>query len=417
MTETALAVRGAASVPADQAKALADRLLNNKGLFADDMTERQALQIAMIAVAYGLDPIAGEVVPYEGKPLITLDGRIRVCADHPEYDGIEYTRVANADERRAFRLKPEEDMWVAAAWRKGVRFPSVGYGRAGGAYERNALVIGSKRTGYNPGRGPELARKRAIVNALKMLFPMPRPKLPGLEDELGLPVWEDSAPEQARAVDRATGEIVEGEARELPPGSTVITKEQTAAIHAAAKSAGYDDRGYRFRLREMFGVDSSLTLDAGQAQAAIAAFGAEAAEQNDTAEERVAARRGAAGDLEEQAFYATLDERAAATGAEEPRFFRRSHATSTPDRGGSAAAPAPDAPAPPAAPGVGAEPPTNRALDAYATALSRAAALGLDLAHYEINASTITAAELGALHDNLLVAIEAAEPEHRLAGM
>jgi Bacteriophage Mu, GemA protein len=355
---TAVIPLGAAAVPASQVKALAARVLNNRALFSDDMTQLQSMQLAMVGLAYGVDPFAGEIVLYEGKPLITIDGRIRTAIQSAAFDGIEYTRPADEHEREAFRVRDGEDMWVACVWRKNVRHPSVGYGRAGGPYERNALVTGSKRTGYNPERGPELARKRAIVNAMRYLFPLPR-------FDLGNAVAVET-------VDDDGAPLIGAVPTETP---VPIQREQQQALHALARSLQLSDAEYRERLDGMFGVQTSKDLSAPQAAAVIEAF---------------------------------TDELAFLKQAEEARN----------------AAPATPAPEPPGAPVVGPQDrapirnvPHPSALDAYVTDLTRAERLGLDLAHYAVDLSQITAPVLAALHDNLLAAIAAAEPDKRLEGM
>lgn len=303
----ALVPRNAGEIDRSEVKALADVYMANKptgekavGLFPGNMTPLQAATLARLALMYGLDPLAGELTVYEGKPFVTIDGRLRKANEHPQFDGIEDPREATPEERQAWRCKEDEFMFVATAWRKDRRLPFVGKGRAGGKYERNYLVS-------NNDRGPELARKRAIVNALRMAFSMP---LPSLEEEAQHTV-------RAQVIDHQTGEILEP--------STRATEKQIVAIHAAKARLKWSDEEYRTALQETCGVASSTELTEGDAAAFLALLSSEAgATHAVTAEERVDARQGPDGDLEEKAFYQQLEERAQETGDEQPTFFSQS---------------------------------------------------------------------------------------------
>lgn len=268
----ALVPRQAAEVDVAEAKALADVYLANKavgqnaaGLFPTNMTPLQAGELARLALMYGLDPMAGELTVYEGKPLVTFDGRMRKANEHPEFDGIDpdpkATGPASEEERVAWRVREGEFLWKATVWRKDRRFPSVGFGRAGGGYERNYLV-------KNAERGPELARKRAIVNALRMAFAMP---LPSAEEEGRYVV-------AARVIDHRTGEIQEPGAPSIRP-----TDAQIAIIHSLAAKLGLitkdGDEAYRERLYETCGVSSSMDLSEGDAAAFISMLSVELTER------------------------------------------------------------------------------------------------------------------------------------------
>ena len=54
-----------------------------------DLNSNSARELALIALTYGLHPMMGEIIPYQGAPYITMAGRFRVADDHPQYDGME----------------------------------------------------------------------------------------------------------------------------------------------------------------------------------------------------------------------------------------------------------------------------------------------------------------------------------------
>jgi len=63
----------------DQATALATvNRASDLGLFPDKATPEQAQLLAQVAFAYGVDPLMGEIIPYQGRPYITIAGRRRL---------------------------------------------------------------------------------------------------------------------------------------------------------------------------------------------------------------------------------------------------------------------------------------------------------------------------------------------------
>lgn len=223
--------------------------------FARDLTPIQAAEMARVALAYGLDPLMGELTIYQGRLYVGIDGRTRKATEHPAYDGMELVPATEA-ERKAFRCGEDEFLWICRVWRKDRRFPFVGYGRAGGASDRNPV---SKQYGQ------EMAQKRAKHRALRDAFSIP---LPGQEEADN---WQPPAAE-SRAVDYATGEIIDGEVREAAPPDP--RTDQLAAIHVQVKSLGWSEAQYRALLRDAFGVESSKDLSEGQASALLESLAA-----------------------------------------------------------------------------------------------------------------------------------------------
>lgn len=287
MTDGALALVVRTTLDVDDvtaAKRTQQLLKQRGGLFPTDMTEGQAAILARLSLLYDLDPFSDDLMLLGGKPYLTLTGALRIANAHDQFDGLECS-PATTEERTAFRCRDDEELWIARCYRRDRRVPSVGYGRA-------------SKTEQNPVSrtfAPEMAQKRAKHRALRDAFSLP---LAGNEDA---PLVIDAEPQ----------------AEPEPLYSTpLITPDQTKAIHAIARSSGFDTEHYRDALRRMFGVDSSQELTQAQAQAAIEAFAAEAPAP--TAEDRVAART----EPEERNFYAALDAQATTTGESEPTFFR-----------------------------------------------------------------------------------------------
>lgn len=68
------------------------------GVFPDQTTTEEQLVLANVAVIYGLDPLMGELIPYQGRPFITIAGRRRLDAVAGHQPGIKFRF-----------LTPEED--------------------------------------------------------------------------------------------------------------------------------------------------------------------------------------------------------------------------------------------------------------------------------------------------------------------
>jgi hypothetical protein len=261
--------RNPMEVPDLEVKNYQDRVLayaknspKDGALFPADLTPVQAAQLARVSLAYGLDPFMGELTIYKGKPYVTIDGRTRLALDHPMYDGMK-CEPATPAQREAFRCGESEHLWYAEVWRKDKRHTFSAYGRSNFAGDTNFAVKTHPQ---------EIARKRALHRALRDAFSIP---LPGLEEADGYtetvgglgvpPAVEDGLP-----VDYETGEIIDGEAREV----NGIRPDQTVAIHAIPRALGWRDADYRGFLLDAHGVTSSKDLTEGQAAGLIESLGA-----------------------------------------------------------------------------------------------------------------------------------------------
>ncbi len=179
-----------------------------------DLNRQTAIDLARVSLAYGLDPLMDEIIPYQGKPYVTIAGRIRIADNHPMFDGYDLD-PASDEERRALEVHDGEAVWKCTVYRKDRSRPTRAFGRAGGPAEQNPVA----RRWL-----PEIAQKRAVHRALRAAFPL---NLPGVE-------------ERASAA-------------------------QLRAIHASDAEVGIDREARHHALSETFDVESSADLTSTQA--------------------------------------------------------------------------------------------------------------------------------------------------------
>ena len=63
---------------------------NSMGLFPDKCDAAQLHILAQVAMAYGLDPLMGEIIPYQRRPYITIAGRRRLDATAGHHPSIAF---------------------------------------------------------------------------------------------------------------------------------------------------------------------------------------------------------------------------------------------------------------------------------------------------------------------------------------
>lgn len=255
MTQTqalALLPASAMAVDAKQAAEFAGQLMKHAQaggpMFPKDLSPAQATLMARLSIAYGLDPIAGELTLYQGRPYVTIDGRVRVANAHYAFDGIECV-PASDEERKSFRAADDEHLWVARVWRKDRQFPFVGYGRSAGRSDKNPV---------SQTYAQEMAQKRAKHRALRDAFSLP---LPGREEA------DDTSPGRpsVQVYDAPAGEIVDAGSFVDLDATNTITPEQIKAIHTVTEKLKWSDDEYRDVLRHTYAVESSKDLLEGQA--------------------------------------------------------------------------------------------------------------------------------------------------------
>lgn len=191
-------------------KTMAERLVACQWAAQMNATEKRAL--AHLALAYGMDPLMNELIWYEHKPYITVDGHIRIAERDGRYEGMEI-RPMTTEERKDYNLVEIPHVWICHVYKKGMRVPATGIGTGDpNKPHRNSAVERE--------RPWAMARVRAINQALRLYFPH---KLPlqsaeeaGIEVDNGRIVTGDyvdgemrivTSEGEEKVVDRNTGEI------------------------------------------------------------------------------------------------------------------------------------------------------------------------------------------------------------------
>jgi hypothetical protein len=245
----------AAAVSKEMAEELVPAI---RAIWPKDVTANPTMErmMARICLAYGLDPLMGELIPYQGKPYVTIEGRIRKAMEHPQYRGLE-ARPATQEEREAFRCGPNDHLWrcevIRADWPK----PVVGWGR----------VRQDEPSPVAKNHPQLMAEKRAKARALRDAFSLP---LPSAEDAEGY------EPSRLEYVDTTTGEIVD-----TPQGGVLASQGHKAAIHSLCKGLGISEDDRHIHLEAMFRKGSTAELTECEAAAYLEFLAAvEAAEES-----------------------------------------------------------------------------------------------------------------------------------------
>jgi len=101
----------------DQASSLANvKRAQSLGKFPGQQTEVQLALLAEVALALGLNPIFEEIMPYQGKPFITIKGRRRLDADAGHKLGISFRPPTEAEEAywaRVGAMDPRDVIQIA----------------------------------------------------------------------------------------------------------------------------------------------------------------------------------------------------------------------------------------------------------------------------------------------------------------
>lgn len=187
--------------------------------FPEDARGAAAMEVARLALAYGLDPFLEELIPYQGRPYLTQKGMIRIADQSPAYEGFD-VEPATEDERKAFRASDKEVILKCLVHRSDRKRPIVAWGRASYVGERNPV---------SASQAPEMAYKRAVHRALRAAFPVALPDLP----------------------------------------DDYVTPEQVKMIHTIDNIVEVSDDQRRNALQDTFGVRSSTELTKDQASVYI----------------------------------------------------------------------------------------------------------------------------------------------------
>lgn len=172
--------------------------------------EEKAL-IATVALSYGLDPILQELSLFQGRPYPTVNAWYRKSQETGQFDGMD-SRPANKKEREERNAKEGDLLYRCEVYRKGGSHPFVGWGKVFAAErqgnEHLPIVKWSDR----------MAEKRAEMQAMRKAFSIPMPTM----------AYEELTEVEGLKVNQKTGEIIEGESREIEPEPSPEATESTS---------------------------------------------------------------------------------------------------------------------------------------------------------------------------------------------
>ena len=197
----------------------------NAAKFPQELKPEEKRLLAMAAITYGFDPVMGELIIYQGRPFVSIDGRYRKARETGNLDGVT-TRPATKQEREDWSI-PEGDYFFRSDVKvKGMSLPLTGWGRVRAAESQGK---GFKPIDTNPQR---MAEKRAEAQALRKAFSIPLPsteeiggeaeeEAPKLLVTVEPPACPSTSSGQALA-DPETGEVIEeGEVVEQVSGKAL----------------------------------------------------------------------------------------------------------------------------------------------------------------------------------------------------
>lgn len=193
-------------------------LVKFAALFSGDQlsklsAEQQAVFLTSLGNHIGVRAELGEIMLYQGKPYITIDGRIRIAHKSALLNGID-PQPASSMERARYGAKDGEHLWKCYVFKKGAVRPFVGWGH----------VRSNDRNPVSKTHPQEIAKKRAKYDALRLAFP---------PDEEVTPLHQQyihEAEEEAARISRAPTQLPRMDAggydfEEAPDDQSVIGEE------------------------------------------------------------------------------------------------------------------------------------------------------------------------------------------------
>ena len=134
------------------------------GLFPDKQQSPAQLQLlAQVAFAYGLDPLMGEIMPFQGKPYITIGGRRRLDNVAGNKCSVSYRPPTEDEERYYTKTKamgPDDFIQICVGKDMASGATVEGFGRVL-SKERTAQSQGARDNLPLINRTIEMAQKRA----------------------------------------------------------------------------------------------------------------------------------------------------------------------------------------------------------------------------------------------------------------
>ena len=123
--------------------------------------EEQTMFLMAFGQKIGVRAELGDLMLYQGKPYITIQGRTRLAHQSGLLAGIQ-PRPATVLERRQFGASDDEVLWVCDVWRHGAPRAFRGWGVCNPTKDRNPVAKSFPR---------EMAKKRAKYDSLVLAFP------------------------------------------------------------------------------------------------------------------------------------------------------------------------------------------------------------------------------------------------------
>ncbi|MEE8464933.1 MAG: hypothetical protein V3S68_00545, partial [Dehalococcoidia bacterium] len=210
---------------------------NALGMFpGKDIAEVQLELLAVVALALCVDPIMGEIMPYQGKPYITQKGRHRLDRVAGHILSVSYRPPTEAEE--AYWLKhnaiEEGDIIQWAVGKDEVT------GQTGEAFGRVLWAEDEKTTGNNRQYSPlvnrkiEMAQKRADMRLRDSMYgPVHKP-----DAILGIDIGQDGQDPYPDAVEGEARVLRDDESLDSQPTSAAGDPVDTESGEIAAKSKG-----------------------------------------------------------------------------------------------------------------------------------------------------------------------------------
>lgn len=229
----------------------------NQARFPKDLTVQDRLLIAKVSKEYGLDPIFGELMIYQGRPYVTIDARRRKAQETGNLDGID-ARPANKQERLARQVADGDYLFKAEVWVKGASHPFEGWGTV-----REAETKGDPHLPIVKDPAAQ-AEKRAEAQGLRRAFHLP---LPSFEE-----IVEGEFTEVTAGGEVAKSKSSPPKATPSPTAPTTnnrLTPAQRNKIWGDASKMGYKEDEVHKIIKYKWGVESVNDLTVPQASALI----------------------------------------------------------------------------------------------------------------------------------------------------
>jgi len=232
--------------------------------FPKDLTLADRRLIAKVSIEYGLDPLFGELMIYQGRPYVTIDARRRKAQETDKLDGIS-ARPATKAERQARQVADGDYLFVAEVWVKGSSHAFEGWGRIT-QKEIDAMIASAKSHGMKEDALPivkdpaAMAEKRAEAQALRRAFHLP---LPSFEE-----VIEGEFTEITSGKEAPQSKSSPSKAQASPPAPTQnnrLTQPQKNKIWGDAEKMGYTAEAIRLLIGKKWGLSSVNDLTVPQA--------------------------------------------------------------------------------------------------------------------------------------------------------